>query len=89
MIDLIWVTITARPPILQITFSLLRALARDSDAATPAHKMMISMKMRIRMIFIIPGMKMRIGMTGMKMRRGGNGNSDATQGLSVRHHRGI
>ena len=37
MIDLVRITITARSPILQITFSLLGALARDSDAATPGH----------------------------------------------------
>ena len=33
--DLIRITITARSPILQISFSLLGALAWDSDAATP------------------------------------------------------
>ena len=37
MIDLVRITITARSPILQITFSLLGALAWDSDAATPGH----------------------------------------------------
>ena len=38
MIDLIRITITAWSPILQISFSLLRALAWDSDAATPVHQ---------------------------------------------------
>ena len=93
MIDLVWITITAWSPVLQITFSLLSAFARDSDAATPGHNMMISVKLKMRMNFIILGMKMsmkmlmRISMTSMKMRRGENGDASATQ--SLRPHPGI
>ena len=38
IIDLIRITITAWTPILQISFSLLRTLTWDSDAATPVHQ---------------------------------------------------